>query len=173
MMLSAADAERHGQFKTYLEDRYTANRSDEYPADTTRVLSQLNNFRGVVIPRSRDRYRPPPQNAGEDDERVNFAQVGDSADAEGEGAGERQQGAIFLQGRRSSQPRPKPKSYAEAVTTRQQAGEGPDKAKEKAKEVKQASPHGAPDPRCLHCGGIHDLVDCPDLSDDQLGQILI
>lgn len=38
--------------------------------------------------------------------------------------------------------------------------------------AKQCNPQEKED-RCLHCGGVHTLTDCPNLSNDQLEQLLI
>ena len=48
-----------------------------------------------------------------------------------------------------------------------------DKSKEQAKRDKQVAPEATKPPSCLHCGGFHTLVECPDLTDEQLVQILI
>ena len=56
--------------------------------------------------------------------------------------------------------------------TQKVAAEAPkDKTKEQAKRDKQVAPEAAKAPSCLHCGGVHTLVECPNLTNKQLGQI--
>ena len=47
-----------------------------------------------------------------------------------------------------------------------------DGAKEAACLEKEATPQAAPHCLCIHCGGQYDLTSCPDLTTNQLGQIL-
>lgn len=170
MMLSAADGVRHDTLKDYLENRYVAEHVDAYPSNTTRLLSQLNNFRTTWTKKYRKKQPPRQEQDAEDyEEQVAFVQKDVQDEGRGEnprqvGMGE-QKGVTFLQGKGRSMPQDK----SEAQDLAQQ--EGPDKAKLKAKELKECT--SVAKIPCMHCGGDHGMEDCPDLTDEQLGQILI
>ena len=184
LMLSGADHNRHNSLRIYLENRYTVDRADEYPANTRRLLSSLNNLRSerVVI-------RAPPRNqrGNEGDGRPNFVQVDEGDDDAEDEAEQGIHGGNFLQQRRgdlratgeasktySPTRRGKPRSNTNQgkKTQGQQAQKKAiDKAKVKAAEAKLQDPTKRE--TCMHCGGEHSLADCPDLTDEQLGQLFI
>ncbi len=97
MMLSTADNKRHACLKNDLENRHAVDHSDEYPSDTMRLLSQLNNFRPESLP---NRSRRRTDKTSDDDDGINFLQDGDE---EGDEEQE-QQGASFLQERVNRRP---------------------------------------------------------------------
>ena len=148
LMLSAADNKRFSDsgLKNYLENRNAVNHSDEYPTDTTRLLSQMNNFRVDSAP-GRQRTKPSDVDDG-DSNGVNFAQEGKEGDAND--ASDVQQGTNFLQGWGHGRP----KTYTQATgagTTKPETNKSTkDKAKKKAKEQKQVVPQGAPPSSCMH-----------------------
>ena len=176
MMLSSSDNKRYESLKNYLENRYVMHHSDEYPENTTRLLSQMNNFRADRVGKSRDdkrRNEPTP-----DDDGVNFAQEGQDSPEEPAAEEKNQQGASFIQRGYTLQEK---KSYADVAGTKpsgpsirwkKEPQKHEDKAKNKAKEIKAAGALVAKPKTCMHCGGAHPLENCPDLTDEQLGQIL-
>eukprot|EP00804_Cyclotella_cryptica_P011280 CCRYP_007764-RB/>CCRYP_007764-RB protein AED:0.31 eAED:0.33 QI:0/0/0/1/1/1/2/0/430 len=136
-MLSRANSRRHKKLKRHLEDSFGMGRN-EYPANTTALLSMMNNFRGG------DEVRVVPRHAvGSDelDDGLNFMQQGDENSEKKEGAEPPSARGLnmFMKAKATDQP------PADAVKP----------------------------PQCMHCREAHDLADCPDITTDQLGEILI
>lgn len=187
MMLSAADNKRQGDLKKYLENRYAVDHSDEFPSNTTRLLSQMNNFHsgtGHNIPNIRGwlaRQGNQGGGGGNNEDGVAFVQQGEAEETPQESQQE-QQGVNMFQRHGGMRPSSKgtKKSYASAVSKGRGTGgqaqtkQPPpvDQAKIKAKEAKQCNPQEKKE-KCLHCGGTHSLADCSDLRDEQLGQLMI
>ena len=79
-MLSGADDERHGDLKKSCENAFTMGR-DEFPENTTQLLSKLNNWRpigGGQRPQQRNNPRPQPNVPDEDG--LNFMQQEDDGE---------------------------------------------------------------------------------------------
>ena len=70
-MLSGANLERHKRLKRHLEDSFTMGRN-EYPTNTTALLSMMNNFRGTE---GRAATQRAPD--GYDEDGLNFMQGGE------------------------------------------------------------------------------------------------
>jgi hypothetical protein len=115
-MLLGAQKSRHNDLKLYLENSFTMGR-DEFPLNTTELLSLLNNFRPDESKpppandrhnRDRDRNRPglPPE------EGVNFAQ---SQGTDETAAEEGVQMFIFEDTSNEVDESPAPPSYADAA----------------------------------------------------------
>ena len=175
-MLNGANDDVHELLKDRLRNDFVIKKDDHYPTHTADVLTMMNEYSGSKGGKKsnnrRDRKRNPRGN--DDEDGVNFAQ--ERAENENEGEGDQQQGANFLQGRgqdggnRQSQPTG---GGRRAQRQNQQRAKPSDKAKEAARKQKEMASHVASPPKCLHCEGEHILANCPDLTDEQLGQILV
>lgn len=100
-MLSGGNNSRHKDLKEDLENRFTLKK-DDYPKNTTQLLSMMNNYRARSKP-----TRPPKQdeqNGGgdEDDDGVNFMQQGDGGN---EGDSENQGVNMLMNGINNVNPR--------------------------------------------------------------------
>lgn len=73
MMAIAACNTRYGTMKDYLDNRYTIHQANEYPINTTRLLSQMDTFRPERA-RARTKRSPSIVNPEGDAPGVNFAQ---------------------------------------------------------------------------------------------------
>lgn len=166
-MLSGADDGRFDELKKHLENKFTIKKDDGYPDDTVELLSMMNNYR----PSSQKKWQPPRVNRDDGEDGVNFAQGGEEGREEEQEQG--QPGVNMMQRRAdgsaergAGRPR-RGKKKAKAAQS------NADPAKEKAKRDNEASPEAEKPPTCIHCGGAHEVAECPDLTDEQLGQILL
>ncbi len=143
-MLSGANSRRHKKLKRHLEDAFTMGRN-EYPANTTALLSMMNSFRGI------DEDRLVPRHAGasdEPDDGLNFMQQGNEHP-------ERKEGNEVSS----------TKGGVNMFMKAKAGNKAPPKQGTREREEKLA--------QCMHCGAAHDLADCPDITTEQLGEILI
>ena len=174
-MLSGAEKNRHKQLKSMLENAFVVEKKDNYPNNTADVLNMMNNFQGVVQPQGNSytnwqQQRQQQQQRGDDDG-VAFIQGADHDEEGGE-----QEGATFLQDRysgdtgRAQRPQWRRQGKKNNTGTDQRKV---NPAKQAAKNEKEVAPQAAPPPTCMHCGGAHELAACPDLTNEQLGQILV
>ena len=177
-MLSNADKNRHSDLKKHCENSYTMNQ-EEFPDNTTELLNQMNNWRPTGNSRPPQRAQANVQAAGGEEDGVNFAQEGEEDDNVGvnmfigldggcnddEDEEVRDDGA--QQGRRRRRkPRKKKVRFAEETAGVREQNAG----------VTAASTDGGLEEKkiCVHCGkNDHNLDSCPDMSDEQLAQILV
>ncbi len=146
-MLAGANKTRHEDLRTHLQNSYTVGRN-EYPSNTTELLSMMNNWKANRSAQGHHNYAQARASAEEDG--LNFAQQGE----EGSGAeksGSRKSGVSMIQSKKSM-----PKSILRR---------GGDCSQVKQKEET--------DKRCIHCGGPHGLETCPEITTEQLGELLI
>ena len=176
-MLSGANNGRHQYLKNHLENKYAIKQEDGYPDNTVELVQLMNNFR-VDTTNNRNNNNVLRRTIPQDEDGINFAQ-------EGEESAERDAttGLGFLQ----SQEGPEAHEPEVRHTYQYQKQEGTrgrkkskkkkdsnetDPAKLQAAKEKQEAPEVATT-TCLHCGGNHHLAECPDLTEEQLGQVLV
>ena len=161
-MLSGANNGKHQELKNHLENKYAVKQEDGYPDNTVELLQLMNNFRAPTNSWSPRRTIP------QDEDGINFAQEGED-EAESEGVNMLQEGTSA---RHTYQYQKQDVSRGGQKKSKKATFNEPDPAKEQAKRDKQESPEVATS-KCLHCGGDHHLAECPDLTKEQLGQILV
>ena len=176
-MLSGAKNGKHQHLKNHLENKYAVKQEDGYPDNTVELVQLMNNFRVENTPRNYMQRRTIPQ----DEDGINFAQGGeeeDEADDDSTGLG-------FLQSESDNDSAPykrhtykytKQETSTNRGTSKQYAKKIREEscpAKVQAAKDKHESPEVAAAVSCLHCGGSHHLAECPDLTQDQLGQLLV
>ena len=149
--------------------RHNSNSNSNTKHNSNNNNNNNNNDNDNINNNNNNNNAPPPSI----DDEVNFAHEGE------EERKETQEGATFIQNGAATQ-RPLAQQQKKQMEwtsrkggrTQKVAAEAPkDKTKEQAKRDKQVAPEAAKAPSCLHFGGVHTLVECPNLTDKQLGQI--
>ena len=150
---------------------------DEFPENTTQLLSKLNNWRPIgQRPAQQHRQRRPNV---PDEDGLNFAQGADEADAAGaqlfissDNGCEDDDVAVAppFQGERRNHRRKK-KNRSRATGVSEPPSDKGDEAPGVSGDTEHPPPDGGP---CVHCGlSDHDLSTCPDITDEQLAEIYI
>ena len=165
-MLSGANNGMHQELKNHLENKYAVKQEDGYPDNTVELLQLMNNFRAP----SNNIRSVPRRMIPQDEDGINFAQEGEEG-AENDGVNMLQQGEGPA-ARHTYQYQKQELSHEGQRNSKKVTFNKPDPVKVQAKKDKQESP-GVATATCLHCGGNNHLAECPDLIQDQLGQILV
>ena len=172
-MLSGANNGRQEELKNYLENHYAMG-SDKYPRDTSAALTLLNTFRETK------RHQPRYVKREGDDEGGNFAQAAEKDDDNDGDNAPTEKGVQMLMDGSATKRKPKKgrkkaaaaakSSYADAAKTvrfKTPAGSEGTGGKPVTKP-----PEGTGKPtKCIQYGGPHELASCPDITDEQLGEI--
>ena len=141
-MLAGANIARHQDLRTHLENSYTIGRN-EYPANTTELLSMMNNWKSKDHGRGHYNYI---QTRLTEDDGLNFVQEGGTSDK----GDTENKGVSMIQAKQGKQK----------GILKNPIGEN--------------TPHGKKDDKsaCIRCGGSHSLWECPEITDEQLGELL-
>ena len=166
-MLSGADNARHKELKQACENAYTMGR-DEFPSNTTDLLAKMNTYRAIQpkVKLVREYHTP------RDEDGLNFAQ-GEKEDEAEEGVqmlinSDYDESEAWEQDKPSRQRRrrnrKKKQQPAESAGVTMAAPAAKESVPEETMERKV----------CVHCGSIdHNLDTCPEITDEQLAQILM
>jgi hypothetical protein len=168
-MLSGADNSRHKELKQACENTYTMGR-DEFPSNTTDLLSKMNTYRALQPRMKAVRH----DQAVADEDGLNFAQENKEEESE---AGvqvlinsyyeesecfDEQEGSS----RRRNRNRKKQSKPAESAGVPISATRNEESKQDGSGEVKRLI--------CVHCGStMHNLDTCPEITVEQLGEILV
>lgn len=152
-ILTMANKAKHDDLRTHLQNSYMVG-CDEYPMNTPELLSVMNNWKPKEAAQGHYSYM---QIRASEDDGLNFAQEGDSGVQVNKAEGEKK-GISMIQSRKG-----RPKSMMKASFYRDPTGESPKPASE---DNIQQSP-------CIHCAGPHGLKACTDITNEQLGKLLV
>ena len=150
-MLAGGNKAQHESLRTALQNSYTVGRN-KYPAYTTELLSMMNNWKAE--PSGGRHSARFPATSYEDGDGLNFAQEGMPIGKTGESNSERT-GVSMVQ---LSMKQRRGRSIAFRDET------------EFSSPSKDALPCDKP---CVHCRGAHRLEACPEITDAELGKLMI